>query len=115
MRDEESQLSATHRTGTALRRTAIQALPTMLGIIVLCLLLLRLVPGDAADVLAAENGSATAETMQALRMRFGLDQPVLAQLASYLVHSPISTSAIPPGSGCRYRNSSWSGCLTPCC
>ncbi len=70
----------------ALRRTAIQALPTMLGIIILCFLLLRLVPGDAADVLAAENGSATAETMQALRMRFGLDQPMLAQLASYLVH-----------------------------
>jgi peptide/nickel transport system permease protein len=38
------------RTGTALRRTAIQAVPTVLGIIVLCFLLLRLVPGDAADV-----------------------------------------------------------------
>jgi peptide/nickel transport system permease protein len=63
-----------------------QALPTMLGIIVLCFLLLQLVPGDAADVLAAENGSATAETMHALRERFGLDQPVLLQLASYLDH-----------------------------
>jgi peptide/nickel transport system permease protein len=74
------------RTGTAVRRTAMQALPTMLGIIVLCFLLLHLVPGDAADVLAAENGSATAETMNALRQRFGLDQTMLTQLVNYLVH-----------------------------
>jgi peptide/nickel transport system permease protein len=74
------------RTGTALRRTAIQALPTMLGIIVLCFLLLHLAPGDAADVLAAESGSATQETMNAMRTRFGLDQPVLTQLVTYLVH-----------------------------
>jgi peptide/nickel transport system permease protein len=74
------------RTGIALRRTAIQALPTMLGIIVLCFLLLHLAPGDAADVLAAESGSATQETMDAMRARFGLDQPVLTQLVTYLVH-----------------------------
>src|SRR6267378_6145658 len=74
------------RTGTAIRRTATQASPTMLGIIVLCFLLLHLVPGDAADVLAAESGSATAETMNALRQRFGLDQTMLRQLVNYLVH-----------------------------
>src|SRR5438270_13903691 len=74
------------RTGTALRRTAIQALPTMLGIIVLCFLLLHLAPGDAADVLAAESGSATAETMAAMRAHFGLDQPLLTQLITYLAH-----------------------------
>jgi peptide/nickel transport system permease protein len=74
------------RTWTALKRTATQALPTMLGIIVLCFFLLHLVPGDAADVLAAENGSATTETMNAMRERFGLDQPMLMQLVSYLTH-----------------------------
>src|SRR6201999_3164617 len=74
------------RTGTALRRTTLQALPTMLGIVVLCFLLLHLVPGDAADVLAAESGSATAESMAALRQRFGLDQTMLLQLGTYLVH-----------------------------
>ena len=63
-----------------------QALPTMLGIIVLCFLLLHLVPGDAADVLAAESGSASAETMNAMRARFGLDQSMLVQLVSYLTH-----------------------------
>jgi peptide/nickel transport system permease protein len=58
----------------------------MLGIIVLCFLLLQLVPGNAADVLAAESGSATAETMSAMRTRFGLDQPMLQQLLNYMVH-----------------------------
>jgi peptide/nickel transport system permease protein len=62
------------------------ALPTVLGIVVLCFLLLHFVPGDAADVLAAQNGSATAETMIAMRQRFGLDQPMLTQLVTYLTH-----------------------------
>ncbi len=67
-----------------LRRTAWQALPTALGIVILDFFLLRLLPGDAADVLAGEAGSATAETMAMLRAKFGLDQPILHQLASYL-------------------------------
>ena len=57
---------------TTLRRTAIHAGPTVLGIIVLDFLLLQLMPGDAADVMASESGVATAETMAALRERFGL-------------------------------------------
>lgn len=69
-----------------LSRTVLHAVPTAFGIVVLCFLLLRLVPGDVADVLAAENGSATSETMAALRERFGLDQPLLTQLASYISH-----------------------------
>src|SRR5580698_6335360 len=72
--------------GGAIRRTAVQALPTMVGIVTLCFLLLRLVPGDAADVIAAQNGSATAEMMDAMRHRLGLDQTILTQLVSYLVH-----------------------------
>ena len=52
---------------TTLRRTALHAGPTVLGIIVLDFLLLQLMPGDAADVIASESGVATAETMAALR------------------------------------------------
>ncbi|WP_431283151.1 ABC transporter permease [Humitalea sp. 24SJ18S-53] len=74
------------RTGAALRRTAIQMLPTMFGIVLLCFLLLQLLPGDAADVLAGQAGAATAETMASLRERFGLDQPMLTQLVNYLVN-----------------------------
>jgi len=72
------------RLAKVLRRTALQAIPTVLGIIVVSFLLLQLAPGDAADVLAGESGSATMETVAALRSRFGLDQPVLVQLIAYL-------------------------------
>ncbi|NBS63231.1 MAG: ABC transporter permease [Betaproteobacteria bacterium] len=65
-------------------RTLLQALPAVLGIVLLNFLLLQAVPGDAAQVLAAESGSATAEMMAQLRERFGLDVPILQQLFSYL-------------------------------
>jgi peptide/nickel transport system permease protein len=68
----------------ALRRTALQAIPTIAVIVILNFFLLRLAPGDAADVLAGEAGSATVETMAALRRSFGLDLPALDQLLAYL-------------------------------
>ena len=72
------------RIGRTLRRTLLQAIPTVLGIVILNFFLLQLAPGDAADVMAAEAGAATEETMAALRTRFGLDDPVLIQLWNYL-------------------------------
>lgn len=69
-----------------LPRRALQAVPVAIGIIALDFLLLQLLPGDAADVLAGESGSATAESMAAIRVRFGLDQPLLAQFMNYLDH-----------------------------
>jgi peptide/nickel transport system permease protein len=45
-----------------------------------------LVPGDAADVLAAESGAATEETMVMLRHHFGLDKTTLQQFLAYLDH-----------------------------
>lgn len=77
-------MSNASRLAKALRRTTIQALPTIVGIFVINFLLLQLAPGDAADVLAGESGSATMETVAALRARFGLDQPVVVQLIAYL-------------------------------
>jgi peptide/nickel transport system permease protein len=74
------------RIVTTLKRTAIHAAPTVLGIIVLDFLFLQLMPGDVADVMAMEAGSATAETVAMMRERFGLDQPILAQLTSFLGH-----------------------------
>ncbi|MCW5735937.1 MAG: ABC transporter permease [Enhydrobacter sp.] len=74
------------RIVATLRRTAIHAIPTVLGIIVLDFLFLQLMPGDAADVMAIEAGAATAETMDMLRERFGLDQTVLTQLVNFLGH-----------------------------
>ena len=71
---------------TSLRRALLRAIPTVLGIVVLNFLLLQLVPGDAADVLAGESGSATAETMTLMRRHFGLDLPLGQQLWNYLNH-----------------------------
>lgn len=67
-----------------LRRIVFQAVPTVLGIVILNFFLLQFAPGDAADVMAAEAGSATVETMADLRSRFGLDLPVIHQLLNYL-------------------------------
>jgi len=74
------------RIAATLKRTAIHAGPTMLGIIVIDFLFLQLMPGDAADVMATEAGAATAETVAALRHQFGIDQPVLTQLLNFLGH-----------------------------
>lgn len=77
-------MSNAGRLAKTFRRTALQAIPTILGIVVINFLLLQLAPGDAADVLAGESGSATMETVAALRARFGLDQPIVVQLLAYL-------------------------------
>lgn len=60
------------------------AIPTILTIVVLNFALVHIAPGDAADVLAGEAGSATPEYMAQLRQKFGLDQPLHVQLAVYL-------------------------------
>ena len=69
--------------GYALHRL-VQAVPTVLVIVALNFMLLQLAPGDAADVLAGEAGSATPEFMAQLRQKFGLDQPVAVQLLLYM-------------------------------
>jgi peptide/nickel transport system permease protein len=74
---------ASGRTAYVLRRL-LQAVPVVLAIILLNFLLLHLAPGDAAQVLAGEAGSATPEYMAQLRQRFGLDRPLAVQLVLYL-------------------------------
>lgn len=79
-----------------IRRNALQAVPTLAGIIVLNFALLKLAPGDAADVLAAQAGFATEETMAAMRSRLGLDLTPVAQLWAYflgLAHFDLGHSA----------------------
>lgn len=69
-----------------LLRSLIHAVPTALGIVLISFFLLHLAPGDAADVMAGESGSATVESVQALRSQFGLDRTVGEQLWVYLSH-----------------------------
>lgn len=68
----------------------------MLGIIVLNFLLLKLLPGDIVDTLAMESGSATAESMQSMRERLGLNLSLFNQVIAYfnnLIHFDLGTSA----------------------
>jgi peptide/nickel transport system permease protein len=65
-------------------RRLVQAIPVVLGVVILNFLLLQLAPGDAATVLAGEAGGAPLEYIQQLKQRFGLDQPVLVQLWLYV-------------------------------
>lgn len=73
-----------HRTIRTLGRSLLHAIPTLIGVVLASFFLMQWVPGDAADVIAAESGSATAESMAQLRSHFGLDQSMLAQLGQYL-------------------------------
>lgn len=77
-------MPAASRLLKTLRKAALQAVPTAIGVVVLSFFLLQLAPGDAADAMAAEAGSATEETMSALRNQFGLDLPMLERLGAYL-------------------------------
>lgn len=77
-------MPAASRLLKTLRKAALQAIPTAIGVVVLSFFLLQLAPGDAADAMAAEAGSATEETMSALRTQFGLDLPMLERLGAYL-------------------------------
>jgi peptide/nickel transport system permease protein len=61
-----------------------QAVPTILVIVTLNFLLVHLAPGNAADVLAGEAGSATPQYMTFLRHQFGLDKPLYVQYFDYL-------------------------------
>ena len=61
-----------------------QGLITIALVILVNFALLHLAPGDAADVLAGEQGSSDPAIMASLRRQLGLDQPLLVQFAIYL-------------------------------
>ncbi len=63
----------------------IKAVPLLAAVVVFNFCLLKLAPGDAAEVLAGEAASATPEYLADLKSRFGLDQPAPIQLVHYVV------------------------------
>ena len=60
-----------------------RAVLVLFGILLFNFLLLHSAGGDAAEVLAGESGAADAAYVDALRHRFGLDQPLPLQFAYY--------------------------------
>lgn len=71
------------RAGYILRRL-LHGVPIVLAIVVANFFLIRLAPGDAAQVLAGEAGAATEQYMQQIRSQFGLDRPLAVQFFSYM-------------------------------
>ena len=67
---------------THLLRRVAYLIPTLLLISAVVFILLRLMPGDPAVVLAGQDASP--EIVADIRARFGLDQPILVQYILYL-------------------------------
>jgi peptide/nickel transport system permease protein len=67
---------------TYITRRLFTILPTLLGVLLTVFAMVRLAPGDPAELLAGEF--ATPETIKIIRERFGLDQPITTQLGLYL-------------------------------
>ena len=65
-------------------RRLLKAVPLLLAVVVFNFILLKLAPGDAAEVLAGESAAASPEYLAELRARFGLDRPVHMQLIFYV-------------------------------
>jgi peptide/nickel transport system permease protein len=63
-------------------RRVLSVIPVLLIVAVLVFLMLRLVPGDPAAVIAGDT--ATDEQVQALRVRMGLEKPLPAQFAIWI-------------------------------
>ena len=71
-------------TGSYLLKRLFYGLLLMLGVVILNFLLIRLAPGDPAVVIAGEMGGATEEMLESIREEYGLNKPVLTQLALYI-------------------------------
>lgn len=67
---------------TYILRRLVIALPTLLGVVTISFLLLRLIPGDPARLMAGPTASAA--QVAHLRQQFGLDGSELSQYVRYL-------------------------------
>ncbi|MFZ0424656.1 MAG: ABC transporter permease [Xanthobacteraceae bacterium] len=75
-----------------LKRLAM-AIPSLIGVVVVTFLLTRALPGDPAAYFAGP--AATPQAIQEVRVKLGLDKPLIAQFGNYvidLVHGNLGTS-----------------------
>jgi peptide/nickel transport system permease protein len=69
------------------------AIPSLIGVVIVTFLLTRALPGDPAAYFAGP--AATPEAIQEVRVKLGLDKPLIEQFGSYvvdLVHGNLGTS-----------------------
>lgn len=67
-----------------LLRRLVQAIPLLLGVIVLNFTLIQMVPGTFLDVMTAEQQVTDQAMIDRLRVTYGVDQPPAIQLAKYI-------------------------------
>ncbi|MTD30650.1 nickel ABC transporter permease [Planomicrobium sp. YIM 101495] len=65
-------------------RRLVQTIPVIFGVTIVVFIIMQLVPGDPAVLLAGEG--ATKETIEALRVQLGLHQPLYAQYIDYVTN-----------------------------
>jgi len=75
-------------------RRVLLAIPTLWLVLTLVFVAFRLVPGDAAEAMVAQaqapqggSARATAQDVQSLRRRLGIDRPLLVQYGDFLAHA----------------------------
>jgi peptide/nickel transport system permease protein len=67
-----------------LRRRLIQAVPLILGVVVINFCLIQLAPGSFLELMTAENQVSDPATIELLRKTYGLEDPVWLQLLKYI-------------------------------
>ena len=67
-----------------LRRRLIQAVPLMLGVVVINFVLIHLAPGSFLELMTAENQVSDPATIALLRKTYGLEDPTWLQLIKYI-------------------------------
>jgi len=67
-----------------LRRRLVQAVPLMLGVVVINFILIHLAPGSFLELMTAENQVSDPATVALLRKTYGLEDPVWLQLVKYI-------------------------------
>jgi peptide/nickel transport system permease protein len=78
-------------------RRVLTAVPTLVGVVLVAMLLLELMPGDPARIMAGDN--ATPEAIETIRTDLGLDRPVWERFGSYLWNVAQGDLGRTPGSG----------------
>jgi peptide/nickel transport system permease protein len=67
-----------------LRRRLVQAVPLILGVVVINFCLIQLAPGSFLELMTAENQVSDPATIALLRKTYGLEDPVWLQLLKYI-------------------------------
>jgi peptide/nickel transport system permease protein len=66
-------------------RRILQTIPVLLGVSLVVFLIMQMVPGDPATLLAGEG--ATKQTIEMVRHQLGLDRPIIYQYFDYVFHA----------------------------